>query len=100
MPFLPNCLISGSIPAYNGSIIIMKKYYREKIYFTLKTDIPPRLIGQYDGRSAEIGIAIVPAVMEAHKNGKVFLFEEEVSLAEDYLRAVLIVWENQLGSYL
>jgi len=62
----------------------------KKIYFTLKTDIPPRLIGQYDGRSAEIGIAIVPAVMKANADGKVLLFEEEVSLAEDYLRTILI----------
>ena len=60
-----------------------------KIHFTLKKGPVPTLIAQYNGRSEETAIHLVPAVIDAHINGETLLFEEEVALAEKYLRSLL-----------
>ena len=60
-----------------------------RIYFTLKKNPVPKLVAQYDGRSEETAIHLVPAVIDAHINGKPLLFEEQVALAEKYLRSLL-----------
>ena len=68
----------------------------EKIYFTLIKKIPETLYAQYKDRKAKVGIAIVPAVVEAYLKGEVLLYEEEIALAVDYLKTVLYFPINKL----
>jgi len=58
------------------------------IYFTLNTRIPETLYAEFNGIKAEIGIDIVPTVLDAHKNGEVLLYEEKIKLAVIYLRNI------------
>ena len=68
----------------------------EEIHFTLSKKIPETLYAQYKDRKAQVGIAIVPAVIEAYLKGEVLLYEEQVALAEDYLKTVLYFPRNKL----
>jgi hypothetical protein len=62
----------------------------DKIYFTLDTRVPQKLTGYYKGRKATVGIALVYDVMEAHRKGIPLVVQDEIRMAEDYLRRVLI----------
>jgi hypothetical protein len=57
-----------------------------KIYFILDTRAPQTLYAQYDGRSAQIGLELVPKVMDSKTT---LLFEEQLELADNYLTNIL-----------
>lgn len=62
---------------------------KDKIYSILHQTMPPKMVAQYNNHSAEVFVSLVPKVMEATAKSKVLLFEEEVVLAEDYLKNIL-----------
>ena len=59
---------------------------KEKIYFTFKKSMPETLSAEYNGRKAEIGLSLVPKIMESKRT---LLFEEQLKLARDYLKNIL-----------
>ena len=59
---------------------------KKEIYFTLDKRMPETLYAEYKGRRAHISLSLVPKIIE--KKG-ILSYEEEIKLAEDYLKVIL-----------